>query len=588
VIQVVNRCMDQDACPQTPEIRNPEESSGSGDPERANSSALKIRLSRLMLIRLALLTLLLAANLLLATRTQTAEESFDNLYLLIGLLFAMSAAYLFWLRTSKRLLTLARTQVYVDLGVVTAFVFLTGGAASIFQFLYVLAIISGAMMLGRRAAFICAGVGCILYGLVVNLQFYNLIPPFYLEPVAPRLNSTSVLINLVTHFSAFFGVALLTSHLSTQLSRVQQALKEKTDDVFQLEALNDWILESIESGLVTVNKNGRILSWNAAAERILGYSAAEALERSLESFFPEFMPLPSSEEDSRSTGRNHRREATVERKDGKTVHLGFSLSPLLSPEGQYHGTTIILQDITEVKLYQARVERLERLAVLGRLAAGMAHEIRNPLGSMSGALQMLRQGQADPELSARLMAIIHREMARLNDLLNEYLWLSKPQKPPLAAQRLDPLPILDETLTLLNSKLNLGSNVLFEKEVVPGSRLPFAGDHFRQILWNLLLNAVEASDYRGTIGIRIGPAPSESHHERDPGSRVYIEVRDEGEGMASDTVQQIFEPFFTTRSTGTGLGLTLVQATVENYGGTIEADSAPGKGTTFRITVPLD
>ena len=551
-----------------------------------HTSDLKSKLQWMMLFRLVLLSFLLGGSILLRNQTDPASQAFDYLYSLIGLLFASSAVYLILLRSLIRLEGIAWTEVHVDVLFVTAIIFFTGGAGSIFQFLYLLNIVGAAILLGGKCAFFCAGLSSILYGLLVNLQFYRVVTPIFLEPQPqPIASALELLIHLAVHFSAFFAVAFLTSYLSAQLSKTQKALQERTEDVDKLAALNEWILGSIESGLLTVGKNRRVLSWNSAAERILGYSFEEVVGESFERLFPQFAAVPAEETDDILESFPSRHETSVNMKNGNPVDLGFSISPLVSPDGTRYGTTVIFQDITQIKTYQSKVKRLERLAMMGRLAAGMAHEIRNPLGSMSGALQMLRKEEADPALSRRLMSIIDREMSRLNNLLGEFLWLSKPQKIPEVLTPIDPLPVVDETITLLKSKLDQENNVRFAKDVQPDVRLSMFEDHFHQLLWNLMLNAVEASRDGGEVRVAIA-VESEStagDHVRSP---VRIEVEDHGEGMDREVVQQIFDPFFTTRTNGTGLGLAVVQSTVENYGGNIEVQAQEGKGTLFRITIP--
>jgi len=551
-----------------------------------HTSDLKSKLKWTMLFRLVLLSFLLGGGIVLRYQTQPASQAFDYLYFMIGLLFASSAVYLILLRSLTRLEGLAWTQVHLDVLFVTAIIFFTGGADSIFLFLYLLIIVGAAILLGGRCAFFCASLSSILYGLLVNLQFYEVVTPIYLEPPAqPIANALELLIHLATHFSAFFAVAFLTSYLTAQLSRTQKALQERTEDVDKLSALNEWILGSIDSGLLTVGKNGRVLSWNSAAERILGYTFDEVVGESFEHLFPQFAAVSIEKTDNFVGNHPSRHETSVIKKNGELVQLGFSISPLASPDGTRYGTTVIFQDITQVKEYQSKVKRLERLAMMGRLAAGMAHEIRNPLGSMSGALQILRQDKTDPALSRRLMSIIDREMSRLNKLLDEFLWLSKPRKIPDVLKPIDPHPVVDETITLLKSRLDQETGIRFIRDIQQDIRLSMFEDHFRQLLWNLMLNAVEASSGGGEVRVAIGANAkiTESKHLQPS---VRIEVEDHGEGISRELIQQIFDPFFTTRPKGTGLGLAVVQSTVEHYSGNIEVQAQEGKGTLFRITFP--
>jgi two-component system sensor histidine kinase PilS (NtrC family) len=354
----------------------------------------------------------------------------------------------------------------------------------------------------------------------------------------------------------------------------------------ELEALNDRILQSMGSGLITLDQEGRILSFNKAAGKILGYSFGEIRQRPLAEAIPQLadhgqLTGPPFEYD----GINSRRELAVKNKEGKRLSLGFSVSPLTTTEGKAVGKIMIFQDITEVKKMQERVKKLERLAMMGTLAAGMAHEIKNPLGSISGAFQMLHTEEKGSSVSSRLTAIIEREIARLNELLNEFLWLSKPVKKEGTFKEVALSTLIDDTITLACTKFQVDGRVEFERTIPADFNLFVDESQFRQVVWNLVLNALEAMEYQGAIRIdaeKVVLLTDEAGEK--PFSRVTF--HDTGKGIPPDILDQIYEPFFTTKEKGTGLGLAVVQQIVESHCGSIQVESSDDAGTVFSLYLP--
>jgi two-component system sensor histidine kinase PilS (NtrC family) len=391
---------------------------------------------------------------------------------------------------------------------------------------------------------------------------------------------------MLVNISAFYVVAFLSSYLQGQLAKVRLKLSEQSRDLMDLAALNDRIVQSLNSGLLTLDHNGLIVSLNKAGEKILGYSADEVRQRHLAEVIPEMATQQrSKEQDVEQDVVRSREELFVKNREGKRLCVGFSVSPLTTSEGQEIGKIVIFQDITEINRMREEVKKLERLAMMGTLAAGMAHEIKNPLGSMSGAFQMLRAEERDSPLTKRLMALIEREINRLNQLLNEFLWLSKPIKDEGTLKAVHFASVVDETITLIRSRFKVNGKVEFQKVIPHDFEVLVHESQFRQVLWNLLLNGMEAMDYRGTIHIsaeKLVVLNGESQRQ----SFCKVNIRDTGIGIPSELRDQIFEPFFTTKDNGTGLGLAIVQQIVESHGGYVQVESPKGQGTIFSIYLP--
>ena len=550
---------------------------------------LRFRIKWLTFIRVILVTILMGGTLAVyyASNTPLDSHSMGSLFSVIGLIYALSICYGITQRVSQHVKTLACLQFIIDPFLASAIIYVSGGVESVFTIFYIFSIFGSTIILGKNWALIVASLSSILYGLLVDLQFYDIIHPISLAgDTAHPLETGRIFYTMLSNIIAFYVIAFLGSYLQGQLSRVRIKLSQQSKNLMELEALNDRIVESIASGLLTMDRDGKILSFNTAAEQILGHSFKDVAKKSISEVIPELTqhpdldPLNLADENKRPRG-----ELTIKTSQIQNLCLGFSFSPLTSANGQKIGSIMIFQDITEIKKMQDEVKRLERLAIMGTLAAGMAHEIKNPLGAMSGAFQMLHTEDANSPIAHRLVSIIEREMHRLTDLLDEFLWLSKPVKRKETLKLVSLEPIVDDTITLIRSKIELNTGVQFEKHILPDCYIMVDESHFRQIIWNLLLNAFEAIDDQGSVKITTERIMYEKIKPQ-PSPFIKISVSDTGCGIQEEEISRIYEPFFTTKDTGTGLGLAIVQKIVDEHGGFIEIESKHGRGTIFSILLP--
>ncbi|MBI5014772.1 MAG: hypothetical protein HZB55_04695 [Deltaproteobacteria bacterium] len=452
---------------------------------------------------------------------------------------------------------LARLQPTWDAAYVTALVYLSGGAFSPFATLYPLAIIGGAILLYRRGALVTATTSSLAYGLLVDLQVYGLLRPPGAASLSPELGA-QLLPHLGSNVAAFYALALLAGHLAEELRRIGQRLEAAQAEVLDLELLQDSILRSLGSGLVAVDSGGRALFHNRAAEELLG-RAGLALRAG--SVLGEIFDLSGAE----------RREVAFA--DGATV-LGYSSLPLFDREGRGRGSILIFQDVTQIKRLEEDLNRADRLAAVGRLAAGLAHEIRNPLASLAGAVEVLRESLSPGEEEKQLFAIVLRETERLNRLVTNFLHYARPGRAQQAT--FDLRTLVEETGFFFTQ--GEGRNGFHLSCRIPDD-LTLHGDRdqMAQLFLNLLRNSREASPE--DVAVEVEAA-------RDQGG-VTVTIRDDGPGMAPDVAARAFEPFFSCREGGTGLGLATVHRIVENHGGTVELDTAPDRGTTFRLQLPV-
>ena len=534
---------------------------------------LPLLLRRLSWARLLISGILLAAGALLAEWSTFHFHLPTFVLCLVGAAGA-SGVYLSVQPKVSNLRRFTWLQLLLDVVLTTAIVAVTGGASSIFPFLYVLSVTAACVLLSRRGGLVIAGVASLLYsGLVLGRTAFPL--TLLLEPT--EATALEVL-TIFTTTGALLTVAILAGALAERSHRMQQELETKGQDLRDLEVFKDLILDSVGSGLVALDRDGRITALNRAAQEITGFTAREAAGQRWETIFgrniapPEI--LAAASQDSLQT---RRQEIRLTRKDGREVPLGISFWPLRSGTGELEGVIGVFQDLSEIKEMEQRVRQADRLAAIGRLAANIAHEIRNPLAALSGAIEQLTQELALDEHRGRLMQIVLRESERLNRIIGEFLAYARPA--PLRRQNVNLAELLDEVALLLECH-PLASKIKIVREY--GPELPARVDvnQFRQALWNLSLNAAQAMPDGGelTVGARI-------MNSATPCLEVW--VADTGRGIGPEHLPQIFEPFYSTKPDGSGLGLAVVHRVMQEHGGEVKVRSAPGAGTTFTLSLPL-
>jgi two-component system sensor histidine kinase PilS (NtrC family) len=505
--------------------------------------------------------------------TQTGEFPHFPLHLLLGITLVFTAFSLAWIsrpHSFKSQNLFLYFQIVWDPFFIAALILFTGGSESIFTFLYLFGIVTASVFLHRRGALLIASLSAILYGGFADLEFYQILN---ISGVIRANPAREYFFTVGANIAAYFAVAILASSLSEQLRSTQAELEKKQDDLSSLLIFHRKIVESISSGVLTVDASNRILSLNRSGEETLGRKTAEIFNKNLADVFP----VLSREIAARDQKKSTRPEVSLPKPDGSLIYLGFSLSALKGEGGEDLGKILIFQDITRIKEMEKEIRRSEKLAAIGELAAGIAHEIRNPLGAISGPLQLLLERQELPDEERRLMRIILRETERLNRLVTDFLRFARPEKPQFFP--LDPIPILDECVDFTSRGQDFPRGIKIEKHYEK-SRLIQADPHqLRQLFLNLLINAGEAMPSGGTLRVW-----SRNGAER---GQLEIGLSDTGAGMNEETQARLFEPFFTTKEKGIGLGLAIVHRIVEMHGGRIQVESRPGAGATFTLSFPL-
>jgi len=551
---------------------------------RTQKTEIANRLQILMLLRVVLVSLLLGASIFIQireTHSFIAEIQTIHYFIIISI-YLLTFIYAILLKYSKNHHAQAYLQLIVDTVLVTVIIYTTGGIDSIFSFLYILTIINASMILYRRGGYVVASCSSILYGLLLDLHFYNIIAPLGARGTAPvDYRDINLFYLIVVNIGAFYLVAYLTGYLSEQTRRSRVELNEKQQDIVTLELLNKGIIDSITSGLIAVGPDERTILFNPAAEKIFAIRAEAAMDRKVSDVLPFLSPYSNPDSPGFFTRELSARpftDLTHRLAGGQEINLRLSVAPLRLPRIESDGTIILFQDTTEITRIEAEMKRVRDLALIGELAAGIAHEIRNPMASISGSIQMLRDGLDVDDTNSKLMDIIMRETSRLNRLVNDFLIFARPRATKIKNFDLDQL--ITESLQLfLNSfkrkgKINIVSSLHSPPEI---SSDP---EQIRQVLWNLLLNASEAMPEGGTLFVTTSGGDGKST------AGAAIEIRDTGPGFEPRALRNLFTPFFTTKEGGTGLGLATVRRVVENLGGTVEGGNHPTGGAVLVVALP--
>ncbi|HVS31006.1 MAG TPA: ATP-binding protein, partial [Thermoanaerobaculia bacterium] len=378
-----------------------------------------------------------------------------------------------------------------------------------------------------------------------------------------------------TNFAGFYATALLTSIISEKLQKTFEELDANKQNLAELRALNQNVVDSIPSGLITLTQYGTAAFVNPAGCNILRAEPAGILGRHVTELG--FLPAEEWSEvrEELALDANVRRESSIVIA-GEEKTIGFALSPLHTLEGKAAGYTLIFQDLTDMKRLEAELRLKDRMAAVGELSAGIAHEIRNPLAAIAGSVQVLKKSSSLNPQEQRLMSIVLKESERLNKSIAEFLRFVRPQEKRTA--EFDVAASLSETLDLLANSPELPEGFEVRREISPPSfMLVGDGDQIRQVFWNLARNAVQAMAAGGTLTVRT--------EVRD--GAYGIVFADSGRGMSAIDQQRLFQPFRTNFPTGTGLGMAISYRIIQEHGGRIDVQSRVGVGTTITVVLPL-
>jgi two-component system sensor histidine kinase PilS (NtrC family) len=551
-----------------------------GSPNEQSLSELKTRLHWLMGLRVIVVTLMLGLSLAFqATRGELAV-TFSSLIIFTYLITIVYALLLRYLTTDGTLTAFTWVQVGMDFVLETMLVARTGGIESPFAVLYVITVTIASLVPRRRVGLV-TGAGCtLLFGLITVVQHLGLLSSSaWLAPsklAGPEMWQTFGVYGL-----AFLVVGFLSGVLADQLRSADESLQEKEQGLSRLQVFHENIVRSISSGVFTTDEAGRITSFNPAAHEVTGYGFPDVQGRAWVEVF-NWHPSNPSETTNLTSLTPIRFEVECQRADGSRLVLGMTVSPL-HEQGRPRGLVGVFKDLTQIRYLEEEMRRREWLANLGEMSAGMAHEIRNPLGALAGAMQMLRQDVGPDETSQRLMDIAIREARRLDNIITEFLQYARP--PALNLSEHDLNKVLADTLDLIQHEVRSRKDIaIISKMASETLTAQIDHDQLMQMFWNLAANAFDAMADGGTLTITTGLRRVEVGGRRT--DVIEIGFQDSGEGIPKQNFDKIFLPFFTTKKEGSGLGLAQVHRIVDLHGGWVKVESEVGTGARFVVCLP--
>ena len=518
----------------------------------------RVWLTWLVKVRILILTVLLGMELAIAEFTPVGFpiRLFADAILLA---YTISAFYLVLLHFWDELKPQAVLQVITDLLLVSLLVYITGGVDSELNFLYPLVILVASILLPRVWAYLTAAFAFILYGAVLELSFFGVVPSFSLTHPGIRTLQSIIFVNLF----GFLTIAYLAGLLADKLRQSDRRLAYFRGELASLQALHENIVQSTSDGLITTGLDGHITLVNPVAEKLLQQSEIELLDKPIGPLFEDPLPHASSE--------HSHCEVRFIAADNFRKTFRVIVSELRVPGRGPVGFVYTLDDLTRVRRLEREVRMQDRLAAVGRLSAAIAHEIRNPLTSIAGSASLLSEMPDLNEEHRRLLQIVTRESQRLNEIITDFLAYSRAKQYRYAS--VDIVPLLEDTLTLLEHRLEAEKiGIKIERRYsAPKAFVLADGDRMKQVFWNFCENAVRAMKKRGTLTISI----------EELGGDWQLSFADTGPGMSPQMVEKVFEPFQSQFEGGTGLGLAIVYQIVQAHEGKVWVRSMSGQGCTF-------
>ena len=519
------------------------------------ANALNSRIKALIAFRALFVTLLLGSSFLFKIEYLGSPHPKLISYFIITL-YSLTIIYSLLLNRIRNLLLFGYIQLILDVITEISLIFITGGIESWFSFTLILTVLSSSIVLNKRAGYIIASLSSIFYGILLDLQFYRMLPIEY-EGV---MNEKQFLFNIFIHIISLYITAYLSGYLSYSLEKTVEKLEEKDSSLKDLELFNTKVIESLPSGLFTTDINGTVLIFNHAAELISGIKKEAVIGNTINTALP-FLDLPP---------QSRRYESILSANTDSEKIIGLNISVLRDINENETGFIGIFQDLSQIKKLESEMKNKEKWAAIGELSANIAHEIRNPLASLRGSIEILKEGKLPEKHREKLMNIALSEMDRLNNTISDFLAYSSPK--PLEIKLIDLHPILDSTLELLINSGNKGGISI--KKDFKGQLFTHADpEKIRQVFWNLGINAFEAMENGGELTVSTENTPP----------YVTISFSDTGSGISQSDIDKIYYPFFTTKETGTGLGLSIAYRIIEEHNGRLLVTSSPGIKTTFKI-----
>ncbi len=527
----------------------------------------------MMALRVLIITTLLGSALLIQFLHPEEFQPYWGLYYVIGLTYFLSIIYALFYNFVENKEIFVYFQLINDLTIETFIIYVTGGIDSSFSFLYFFSIIAASIILFRRGALIIASLSSFFYSVIISLM-YNLYIPL---PYNAMFHSQKeIYFNIFVNIFAFITVGLLISYLSENLKSYKINLAKKSKDLKDLQAFHQNVIDCMSSGLIATDLNGDITFLNRSAEEIIGYKLQELRRKPLLEIFLD--PTLSFDIiiNKLKNQKIFRFDSECITKSGEIRFLGASLTPLKEKDALDSGYILIFQDLTDLKKLEEQIKIKDRMAIIGEMATGIAHEIRNPLAAMSGSAQLMEREKVDSKQQKKLMNIILKETKRLNKIITNFLEYAKPLR--FQPVEIDLAKLLEETIILLKNSKEFKDSHHIKIYPKKGKFLYFCDpNQMKQVFWNLAQNAIRAMPQGGILEISLNQGDNDG---------IAISFKDEGIGISDKELSDMFKPFRGSFENGLGLGLAIVFRIIENHMGRIEIKQNSKRGTNVLVYFP--
>ena len=551
------------------------------DHEDIKNIKTRSRLFKLISYRIIIITLFLGITIFVDLKKQDfaiSQITLNMVYIVALAIYFFSIVYILVFKFIEDLTKNIYLQMAVDVILITALIFVTGNIQIDYSLFYTLVIIYSVIFIGRKGGLIVASVASIFYGLFVNIQFHELVS-FVPSVKYYSVNQIDVLNNLLLHIVSFYILAFLASFVVEQEKKTRSLLEEKESEFNQLDLLFRSIVESVYTGVMTVDLQGTIKTFNRAAEEITGFPRSSIQNLKVKEVFPGLLPFLN--EETMNEQIKSRIEVVIMGKAENDINLGLSVSPLKGKHDKQIGNILIFQDLTKIKQMESKLEKSKNLALIGEMAAGLAHEIRNPLSAITGSIELLKQELQSDGTDRRLMEIILRGKDQLESFARDFLLLSRPI--PVVREPVDINQVVQEVLDFIKLNKDWAVKIKILKDLADDVVALANKEQVRQIVNNLVINAIHAMEEGGVLSIETKTVTLDDQKEY-----AEIVISDTGCGIEEKDLQRIFEPFFTKKAKGTGLGLSIVNHIVDGYEGKINMESYVNQGTTCTVYLPVN
>lgn len=536
----------------------------------------------LIIPRIIIVTLFLAITIFIDIKKQAftiSQITINFFYFIAAAVYLCSVIYILLFKFGKDLKLNLYMQMAVDIIVVTFLNFMFGNTQIDYSLFYTLIIIYSVIFLGRKGGMVVATISSILYSLLLYFEFYKLMPFVSLVKLDYEISFGDVLTNVLVRIISFYVLAFLTSFVIEQEKKAMSLLEERESAFNQLDLLFRSIIESVDTGVMTIDLKDRIKTFNRAAEEITGFKFKTIENNLLEDTIPELMPL--IEKERLPDAIRSRMAVEVNGQKGNLIHLGCSISPLKDRTAKRIGNIIIFQDLTEIKQMEESLEKSRKLALLGEMAAGIAHEMRNPLAAITGSIELLEQKIELEGTNKRLMGIILRGKDQLESFVRDFLSLARPV--PVKRESVELNDVIREVLEQIKVNKVWNDKITIKTDLSETAKVFANREQVRQVINNLVLNAVQSMEEGGVLSVET------KDEELDAKKKcIKLVVSDTGCGIKEEDLNKIFETFFTNKEKGIGLGLPIVNHIIEGYQGKIKIDSEENKGTMCCVWLPVE